>query len=148
MKKLYLFAALFLGFIGMSLTESMNLPGSGDSCGVISIGNYKLDLSHGELVIEVPKENLVESIKSGLSFAGTSKCPGAYEIVAMELTIDAERDATYQYDHAFVIQMQSMETYMLVRYFNDAEKLNFNNIQVKNSAGEIIAIPDLSVIVK
>jgi len=160
MKTMYILATLFLAFTGMSLTNSTTRPAlgeksaimqvsllSGETCGVISLGNYKIDVSSGKNM-EIPKDKLLESIKNGLSFSGSSKCPGVYKIVDLKMTIDAERDVTYQYDHAFVVQMQSMETYMLVRYLNDAEKLNFSNIKVKNSAGDVITVPDVTVVVK
>lgn len=138
---------MLVAFAGMSLTSRISQSTS-DPCGMITLGKYKLDLSRGAANMEIPKAMLTQSLKSGLSFAGTAKCPGAYEIINMQLTIDAARDAKYAYEFDFVKKLQSMEDYMLVRYFNDAEILHFNNIQVKNSAGEISTLPIVTVVVK
>ena len=154
MKKLFFFAMMLVAFTGMSLTSPIT-PGSGDpclagsqACGVFTLGKYKLDLSHGAATMEIPKAMLVESMKSGLSFAGTAECPGTFEIVNLQLSVDAAGDAKYTYDYELVQKMQSMEDYMLARYFNGAEMLHFNNIQVKDSAGEIITIVTVGVVVK
>jgi hypothetical protein len=116
---------------------------TGDPCGVISLGAYKSDLTAGT-VTAIPKDKLVASVKEGISLAGTSKCPGTYSIIDMQLTIEAARDVRYEYNHATLAEMQGMDEFMLVRYFNDANKLIFHGIKAKNSSGEIIEFPSVS----
>lgn len=147
MKKLFFFAALLVAFTGTALTNSFTTVPD-QACGVIALGKFKLDLSGSEATIGIPKAVVVESIKSGLTFTGTSNCPGTYEIVDLHLTIEAAREAKYEYNHDFVVNMKSMEDYMLVRYFNDALKLTFKNIKVKDSAGKILEIPSVSFVVQ
>lgn len=144
MKKGILFAVLLVAFAGFAVTRSL----IDQPCGVIALGNYKFDLSSAASNTEIPKAMLPESIKSGLSFSGTEKCPGSFEIVGFTLKIEAEREAAYQYDYDFVRKMQSMEDYMLVRYFNDAMKLHFTQIKVKDNMGNIMDVPSVSFAVK
>jgi len=148
MKPMYLVAITLLAFSGIAWTTSSFIPQEpGDPCGVVTLGKYKVDLTSGEMSAAIPKDALIENFKSGLVFVGSSQCAGTYEIIDMHLTIDGARDAMYEYDHDFVLQMQAMEPYMLTRYFNDALNLNFNNIKAKNSAGNIIEIPSVSFVV-
>lgn len=143
MKKGILFAVLLVAFAGFAITRSL----TDQPCGIVALGKTKVDLS-AAVVSEITKSNLPESIQAGLSFSGTDKCPGTYEVVSFTMKIDAEREASYEYDYDVVKKMQSMEDFMLVRYFNDAMKLHFTEIKVKDSAGNLMDVPTVSFTVK
>lgn len=144
MKNLFVIAIVLAAAVGISLTS----PAATGSCGVLSLGTSKLDLSKSEVRTEISKASLVDNFKTGLVFNGSSKCPGTYEITDLHLEIIGARDVKYQYDFAFVESLKTMEEYMLVRYFNDALSLNFTKIKVKNSNGEIMELPAVSFTVK
>jgi hypothetical protein len=148
MKHLNLVLFALIAAAGISWTSSDTFPAGDTPCGVVAMGNYRMDLTKGEMSTQISRDMLIENFKNGLTFVGTSECPGTYQIIDMTLTIDAAREAVYTYDFDFVQQMQSMESFMLTRYFNDAQKLNFNNIKVKNSAGKILDVSSVSFVVK
>jgi len=147
MKYLTLSAIMIAVSAGVSWT-SLNSVEVGDPCGVFTLGKYTIDLSKSEVQTALPKDMLIENFQKGLAFAGTSRCPGNYEIIDLHLSIDAARDAHYDYDFDLVRQMQGMESYMLTRYFNDAQKLNFTSIKVKDNAGNILELPPVSFVLK
>jgi len=144
MKNIFVIAIVLAAAVGISLTS----PVATGSCGVLSLGKSRLDLSKSEVRTEISKAALVENIKAGLAFAGSAQCPGNYQITDLHLEIIGARDVKYQYDYAFVQSLKTMEDYMLVRYFNDALSLNFTKIKVKKDNGDIIELPAVSFTVK
>jgi hypothetical protein len=64
------------------------------------------------------------------------------------MTVHTTDKSTREYDLELLKRMQSMEDFMLVRYFIDAEKLTLSFIQVKNTSGHVQTIPGLSVVLK
>ena len=148
MKTGYLFILTLIVFAGMSFTHFISQEVVVENCGEISMGKYKLDLARGEMQTDISRDALVANFKAGLSFKGSSKCPGTYEIVDFDLKIDAMRDVQYNYEFGFVRDMQSMEDYLLVRYFNDALRLNFSNLRVENAAGRVLEIPTVTFVVR
>jgi hypothetical protein len=117
---------------------------TGDPCGVISLGSFKTDLSARAEVTSIPKESLIENFKAGIGFSGSEKCPGTFEITGLTLRIDAANDHNIEYDLDFVQKMQSMERYMLARYFNGAQKLTLSNITVQDADGASHTLPSVS----
>jgi hypothetical protein len=64
----------------------------------------------------------------------------------MELLIMTDKeDVTDTYDFAMIRKMQTMENFMLVRYFGDARTLIFRDISVQNSTGDTMALPEVRI---
>ena len=61
----------------------------------------------------------------------------------LEISTDQE-DVSYKYNFEMIHDMQSMEDYMLVRYFNDARTLTFRNIVVENAYSGRQMLPDVT----
>lgn len=121
------------------------LAGPGNPCGVFAIGSHKIDLAKGEKSTAITsRDALIDAVQTGFSFNGSGDCKGAYEIVDMKLRIaTAKEDVNYDYAFDMISKMQSMEDYMLTRYFVDAKTLYFTNITVKNASGETMQIADV-----
>ena len=117
-----------------------------DNCGVFALGEQKVDLSKGETSMQiVSRQDLVSNIKSGITYSGTQACPGQYKFLNMDLEISTDQeDVSYKYNFEMIRDMQSMEDYMLVRYFNDARTLTFRNIVVENENRGRQMLPDVT----
>ena len=145
MKKIHLgFLLLFAStaLVLMSfVTETPDNP-----CGVFSLGKAKIELSKGERsAVVMSKDALVDAMQAGPKFAGTGDCKGTYEITDLRLRIaTAKEDVNYDYDFQMIRKMQSMEDYLLVRFFNDAQTLYFSGITVKDASGSVMQVPDVS----
>jgi hypothetical protein len=138
-------ATVCAGLLSLAFTYT---PDSGDPCGVFAIGTQKVDLSKGENMMTLPsKDLLIEGLQSGITFTGTADCGRTYTIVGMNLHIaTAKEEVSYDYDFDMISKMQSMESYMLTRYFNDAVSLHFTDIRVADRWGEVMDVPDVTVL--
>ena len=149
MKQLNLLVLMLLTCAGIALASAPKPTVTEDPCVKITMGKYAVDLSRAETSVKIPKDKLIESFKNGLKAVGTPKCADQqYEIIDMNLMITSEGNVSYQYNRTIATTMQTMDDNTLTRYFLNAQKLNFNSIKVRNSAGDVIVIPSVSFVIE